>query len=75
MSDLEEAATVFFRAIRTAGKEILGHDQFGFKIDINTMVPAADRDGAVLLGAKLQEAITVAGRAVQPVTIEGTSLQ
>lgn len=75
MTDLEQATIAFFQAIRAAGKECLGHDRFGFKLDINTMAPPDDRDAALLFGAKLQEALTTASRVVQPVTIEGTSLQ
>jgi len=72
---LEETAIAFFRAIRAAGKECLGHDRFGFKIDVNTMSPPEDKDAALLFGAKLQEALIAASRTVQPVTIEGTTLQ
>jgi hypothetical protein len=75
MSELEETAIAFFRAIKATGKECLGHERFSFKLDINTMSPPEDRDAAVLFGAKIQEALTNASRAVQPVTIEGTSLQ
>jgi hypothetical protein len=75
MIDLDEAAIIFFRAIRSAGVECLGHDRFGFKLDINTMSPQEDREAAVLFGAKLQEALTNASKIVQPITIEGTSLQ
>jgi hypothetical protein len=75
MTDLEETAIAFFRAIRATGKNILGHDRFGFRINIETMSPKEDNESAVVLGAKIQEALTNASRVVQPVTIEGTSLQ
>ncbi len=75
MSDLEDTAIAFFRAIRAAGKIRLGHDQFGFKLNIETMSPAKDKGGATLLGADIQEALTNASRTVQPMTIEGTTLQ
>jgi hypothetical protein len=72
--DLEETAIAFFRAIRASGKNHLGHDRFGFKLDIKTMAPVEDREAAELFGANLQEALTNASKIVQPVTIE-TSLQ
>lgn len=75
MNDLEQATIAFFRAIRAAGKECLGHERFGFQLDIKTMVPPDDRDAAISFNDKLQEALTTASRIVQPVTIEGTSLQ
>ena len=75
MSDLEETAIAFFRAIRATGKECLGHDGFGFRMNVETMSPKEDKESALVLGAKIQEALTAATRAVQPVTIEGISLQ
>jgi len=75
MSDLEDTAIAFFRAIRAEGKKCLGHDRFGFKLDINTMSPPDDKESAIRLGARIQEALTVASRTIQPVTIEGTTLQ
>jgi BRCT domain type II-containing protein len=75
MIDLEETAIAFFRAIHAAGRECLGHDQFSFTMSIETKSRKEDQESAVVLGAKIQEALTSATRAVQPVTIEGTSLQ
>jgi hypothetical protein len=75
MTDLEETAIAFFRSIRDAGKECLGHDQFGFTMNIETKSRKEDQESAVVLGAKIQEALTKATCAVQPVTIEGTSAQ
>jgi hypothetical protein len=75
VSDLEDTAIAFFRAIRAAGKKRLGHDRFGFKMNVETMAPIEDKDAATAFGAALQEALTTASRVVQPVTIEGTSLQ
>lgn len=75
MTDLEETAIAFFRAIRSVGKECLGHDRFGFHMDIKTMSPKEDQESAIIFGAKIQEALTTASQTVQPVTIEGASLQ
>ena len=75
MTDLEETAIAFFRAIRSTGKECLGHDRFGFKINIEAMTPKEDHEASVAIGAKIQEALTNASSVVQPVTIEGTSAQ
>ncbi len=76
MTDLEETAIAFFRAIRATGREVLGHDQFGFKIDINTMSPPdGDKEKALLFGNTIQQALTLASRTVQPIVVEGTTLQ
>jgi len=72
---LEETAIAFFRAIRASGRKRHGHDQFGFKLDIQTMSPKDDQKAAVGFGSDIQMAITNASRTVQPVTIEGASLQ
>jgi len=74
-SELDEAAIAFFRAIRAVGKKCHGHDQFGFRVDIQTMSPKNEKTAALKFGADIQTAITAATRAVQPVTIEGTTLQ
>jgi hypothetical protein len=75
MTDLEKTAIDFFRAIRATGKEVLEHDTFGFKLDINVMVPPNDHKLAAVFSSKIQEALTTASRTVQPVTVDGTSLQ
>lgn len=75
MNSLEDAAITFFRAIRATGKECLGHEQFGFKLDINIMTPSKDQQIAVSFAAKVQDALTQASQIVQPVIIEGTSVQ
>jgi hypothetical protein len=75
MTELESAAVSFFRALRAVGNECFGHDQFGFKVDINTMSRAEDQAKALTFNTKVQEALTFASSAPQPVTIEGTSLQ
>ena len=75
MTELEFAAIAFFRALRATGKECLEHDRFGFKLDVNVMAPPDDKEAAMRFGAKVQEALTHASQVVQPVTIEGTSLQ
>jgi len=75
MTHLEQAAIAFFRALRGTGKKQFGHDQFGFKINIETMAPVEDKDAATAFNANVQEALTLASRTVQPVIIEGTTLQ
>ena len=74
-TDFEERAIAFFRALRTIGKEILGHEAFGFKLDINITAPIDSKENLLLLHARVQETLTIASRTVQPVTIEGTTLQ
>jgi hypothetical protein len=75
MTDLEETAVAFFRAIYAAGKKCLGHGQFNFTMSIEIKSRKEDQESAAVLGAKIQEALTNASRVVQPVIIEGTSLQ
>lgn len=75
MSELDDAVIAFFRALRACGKETFGHDRFGFKLDVNTMVAVDDTENAHVFNAKLQAALSLASNVVQPVTIEGSSLQ
>ena len=75
MTDLDQTAITFFRAIRKAAKKHLGHDRFGFTINIETFYPKEDLETGLLFGAKIQEALTIAQQTVQPVVIEGTTVQ
>ena len=67
---LEQSAIAFFRAIMATGKEHFGHNNFGFKMDINTMLPLKDSAAKPIFGAILQEALTRASRALKPIPVE-----
>lgn len=75
MSALDDAFIAVFREIYATGQEILGHRDFAFKIDATIGTRPKEEEEGRLIGAKIQEALTTASQTVQPVTIEGTSLQ
>jgi hypothetical protein len=72
---LEQTAIAFFHALRACGRKHHGNDQFGFRVDIQAMSPKDKQKASIGFGADIQEALTVANRAVQPIMIEGTTLK
>jgi len=75
MSALDDAFIAAFKEIYATGHEILGHTDFAFKIDATIGTRSRDEEGGKLIGARIQEALTAASRTVQPLTIEGVTLQ
>lgn len=75
MTELEQSATDFFKAVLKTGSDILGHPNFQFKIDATIGTKPEDREGGKLIGALIQDALNVAKTAATPLTIEGTTLQ
>lgn len=69
---LQEAAVEFFKAIQEVGRADLGHDEFGFKVDIAFMVKNEDSAKATAIHAQIQAALNIANNSIKPLS---TSLQ
>jgi hypothetical protein len=75
MTELEQASINFFTAILKTGRDILGHDEFMFKLDAMVGSRPDDAERAKLIGARIQDALDVAKVHARPLTIEGTTVQ
>lgn len=75
MTDLEQAAVDFFKAIQGTGAAILGHTEFVFKIDCTIGSRPEEAEHAKLISIHIQCALNVAKNSLQPLSIEGISLQ
>jgi len=70
---LEQSASAFFKAIHQVGIDALGHNRFGFKIDISFTVAPDDADTAKNINAQIQAALNNARTSVMG-TNEGGKL-
>lgn len=74
MTELEQAATDFFKAILKTGRTILKHPEFQFKIEATIGVKPVDAEAGQLIGQRIKEALDIAKERAMPITIEGVSL-
>jgi len=75
MTDLEQTATDFFKAILETGSAILGHQDFKIKIDVEFGHRAEDRERAKLVHGAIQHALDIANASARPAPIERATLQ
>lgn len=75
MTELEQAATDFFKAILNTGKAILKHPEFQFKIEATIGVRPDEAAGGQVLADRIKEALDVAKKHSVPLTIEGVSIR
>ena len=57
MTELERASIDFYKAIMKTGRDILGHDEFAFKVETTIGTKAEDAERAQILGARIQDAL------------------
>jgi hypothetical protein len=75
MTELEQAAVAFFKAVLKTGRDILGHSEFAFKMDATIGTKPEDAERGKLIGARIQDALNIAKEQSKPVTIDGTTVQ
>jgi hypothetical protein len=75
MTELDQAATDFFKAILETGSTVLGHTDFKIKIEVELGHRPGDRDRARLVQAAIQHALDITNASARPVEIERTTLQ
>jgi hypothetical protein len=75
MTELDQAATDFFKAILETGYTVLGHMDFKIKIEVELGHRPEDRDAAHVVHAAIQHALDIANASARPVEIERTTLQ
>jgi len=75
MTELEQATIDFFKAVLKTGRDILGHTEFGFKVDAMISTKTEDAELGKMIGQRIQEALDIAKATATPIMIEGTSLQ
>ena len=75
LTELEKASVDFFKAVLSAGRQIIGSTEFQFRIDAMIAARTEDSDRAKILGARIQQALDVAKAVATPPQIEGVSVQ
>jgi hypothetical protein len=76
MTKLEMISIDYFKEILAIGREVLGHPDFVFKIDVTIGSKPKDSELAKIIGERIQDALDTAKSVARPeITIEGTTLQ